>query len=1429
MAKPDDFLIHLPFEPDTSSHLGYFSYGSPGSAHFGLDYYAIDFDLNGGAIYPIASGTVVWEGDVAPNSYGNVVFVNHDEAGFPGYVSLYAHLDSTNVEQGDVVNITTQLGVEGTSGKQSTQHLHFAMRYCPNIQVGEYPKDKCTDAVVPEPILGENVYEGLGWWHERYEANLTEEDVTAERRPQWDTTQPTGTWGSTAIANESELTINDSVRFDVEYNDNDEIGEVRLTAYYTDWVKSNDLRGFDPTRVWRILARCKPDKATPFSGCRSDGWQWTWDLDDKEVDTTFPGFLEVPWLPKADKPPVDLEDRVDVCISFDIFDRAGNPLYAPGGTQCNFLLNNQTDVGSSDLADNQARLIHILPLSEGTLVQDQSTFISDVTVPDGTVVSPDQTLHKVWRVRNSGTSTWKSGYDLVFVGGDQMGAPSSVNVPGTISPGDNADLTVDMTAPSTPGTYTGRWRLRNAQGTYFGDELWITVEVVGSTDGADSHISVFTADPSSPSNANIVRFHVKVDWWPQFRAMRLRVDDQVVGETSATDYTFEWNTSGTNRGDHTVALEVAEQTDASWTHPERQTMVYTLEGDPTPVNHIPNRPSPSSPHDWYVYYSGNTAHLCAQANGDPDGDAITGYYFDIYDSAQLWNSGWVGSNCVTTDALGPHGYQWRVKVRDSHGAESEWSDTWHFTLVNSNLSIDEMYFEPQDVNSEQVKIRACTSGQGGVGITLRASVNDANDGSNNGQWHIIKELGVPCFNEIDAPVWNTLEYADGPHLVRVEARGNDSSWDGAAVREETYTLPHRRPSHPKQVSPVPESHDLRDPIYLNSRTISFDWEPAIRAGSYTLHVGTSPSPKNDSDPVFRETFDSSVTQHTETFEEDHATLYWQVTASNDKGASSSGDQLFGIDRVDPVCTVQPLSSPTSESVFQVSWNGSDDLSGVRSFDIQYLDSDRGEWNDWLTGVSATKTHELFEGQPGHTYAFRCRATDEANNTGDYPTDADTSTKVDASASSPETSSANLAVLELNSPSNPSDDIVIQAVVQNQGNLDTQNAFYTDLYADHLPTGPGDYTGSVRFWVNDPIGAGATVTLTSILTDLAFLGPPLRTADAASEISSTLYTQVDSTGVVSESDESDNISDGFDVCIASSDDYEDMNESSNWLLNGGFEDGEEAKPAAWSRDAWDSSAVEFIWDHDHAHSGSHSVKIVNTSRNDARWIQNVLVEPKTEYRLSGWIRTENVSHSDEWNDVGANLSLYGTYNHTEAMLGSNDWTYVSTTFNTGDDTEVTIAARLGHWGGTTTGTAWFDDLRVEPLDDSVSGDDIPTNASLITLDETQHRNFDTLADEDWAKMRVSGGMTYTIRTGNLGSRADTYLYLYDTDGSTLLASNDDYRGSLGSRIDWTAPVTGTYYLLVKHWNPNVGGCGTIYDLSLSKASVSEIYIPIVSRG
>lgn len=107
------------------------------------------------------------------------------------------------------------------------------------------------------------------------------------------------------------------------------------------------------------------------------------------------------------------------------------------------------------------------------------TFVSDVTIPDNTSVTPGQQFTKTWRVRNSGTCEWLTGFRLNFTGGEAMGG-SSVELTSAVQPGDTADISVNLTAPTTAGSYRGNWRMTNAAGTFFGDEIFVLIVVSGT-------------------------------------------------------------------------------------------------------------------------------------------------------------------------------------------------------------------------------------------------------------------------------------------------------------------------------------------------------------------------------------------------------------------------------------------------------------------------------------------------------------------------------------------------------------------------------------------------------------------------------------------------------------------------------------------------------------------------------------------------------------------------------------------------------------------------------------------------------------------------------------------------------------------------------------------------------------------------------------
>jgi len=107
---------------------------------------------------------------------------------------------------------------------------------------------------------------------------------------------------------------------------------------------------------------------------------------------------------------------------------------------------------------------------------NNSAFVADVTVPDNSVFLPGARIDKIWRIRNSGTCPWQSGYQLKFVSGDKMGAPDSQVVAPTAA-GGVADVAVTMYAPPAPGIYKGIWRMVSNSGEPFGQSLTVLIQV----------------------------------------------------------------------------------------------------------------------------------------------------------------------------------------------------------------------------------------------------------------------------------------------------------------------------------------------------------------------------------------------------------------------------------------------------------------------------------------------------------------------------------------------------------------------------------------------------------------------------------------------------------------------------------------------------------------------------------------------------------------------------------------------------------------------------------------------------------------------------------------------------------------------------------------------------------------------------------------
>lgn len=143
------------------------------------------------------------------------------------------------------------------------------------------------------------------------------------------------------------------------------------------------------------------------------------------------------------------------------------------GEICLYLKAIQNDGGRTFSAPIWFRLIAAPPPPTGT---NNAAYVADVTVPDDTQFSPYQSFTKIWRIRNTGTSTWGSGYQWAFDGGDRMGGPDAIDVP-AVSPGATWDPSVGLQAPGGAGTFTGYWRMRAPGGTKFGERTYLRIKV----------------------------------------------------------------------------------------------------------------------------------------------------------------------------------------------------------------------------------------------------------------------------------------------------------------------------------------------------------------------------------------------------------------------------------------------------------------------------------------------------------------------------------------------------------------------------------------------------------------------------------------------------------------------------------------------------------------------------------------------------------------------------------------------------------------------------------------------------------------------------------------------------------------------------------------------------------------------------------------
>lgn len=145
------------------------------------------------------------------------------------------------------------------------------------------------------------------------------------------------------------------------------------------------------------------------------------------------------------------------------------------------------------LASPTANFIYLSPTPTGTYYTptpnsaslaygcNNMGLIRDVSTPNGTVLRPNESFTRTWKVVNNGTCDWLYGFRLVPVSGFQFASDSIGVHNAPVKPGEWREFSVGARAPDDAGTFTQYWQLSDGAGHNFGTMLSISIIVRAPT------------------------------------------------------------------------------------------------------------------------------------------------------------------------------------------------------------------------------------------------------------------------------------------------------------------------------------------------------------------------------------------------------------------------------------------------------------------------------------------------------------------------------------------------------------------------------------------------------------------------------------------------------------------------------------------------------------------------------------------------------------------------------------------------------------------------------------------------------------------------------------------------------------------------------------------------------------------------------------
>jgi RHS repeat-associated protein len=195
-------------------------------------------------------------------------------------------------------------------------------------------------------------------------------------------------------------------------------------------------------------------------------------------------------------------------------------------------------------------------------------------------------------------------------------------------------------------------------------------------------------------------------------------------------------------------------------------------------------------------------------------------------------------------------------------------------------------------------------------------------------------------------------------------------------------------------------------------------------------------------------------------------------------------------------------------------------------------------------------------------------------------------------------------------------------------------------------------------------------------------------------------------------------------------------------------------------------------------------------------------------------------------VDTYLSLYGTNGVTELAASDDDGGGLSSLIEYTIPQAGTYYLKVRHYSSNAGGDSLTYQIQVTSLGtasptptqaacpDAYEPNDSVSQARPMTLGQTQTHYICVPGDQDWVSFAAAAGTRYRIETLDLAAGVDTYIYLYDINGTAVIGSDDDSGPGSASLLDYTVGQAGTYYVRARDYSSGTGGPTLSYGLRIS---------------